>query len=96
MSTGLKLWPEPAELLGGFGEGNLSRDEYRVVAVSAEAVLNTYMRWYESHREASGKIAEQECQLLKAEEETAAWKTRCDQLLAISMNTGGQGQNLII
>jgi len=96
MSTGPKLWPAPAELLGGFGEGNLSRDEDGVVAVSAEAVLNAYTRWYESQREASGKIAEQECRLLKAEEETAAWKTRCDQLLAISMNAGGQGQNLIV
>jgi len=96
MFTGPKLWPEPAELLGGFGERNLSSDVDGVVAVSAEAALNTYTRWYESQREASGKIAEQECQLLKAEEETAAWKRRCDQLLAISMNAGGQGQNLIV
>ena len=58
MSTDPKLWPEPAELLGEFGEGNLSRDGDGVVAVSVEAVLNAYTRWYESHREASGRIAE--------------------------------------
>ena len=25
-----------------------------------------------------------------------AWKTRCDQLLAISMNAGSLGQNLVV
>ena len=54
-----KLWPEPGELLAWIGEANLSRDENVVVIpVSAEAVLNAYAQWYDSHREASVKIAD--------------------------------------
>jgi len=38
---------------------NLSCNENLVViAVSAEAVLNAYTQWYESHREATVKIVD--------------------------------------
>jgi len=59
MSNTLKLWLEPGELLEWIGEANFSRIENSVViAVSAEAVLNAYAQWYDSHREASVKIAD--------------------------------------
>ena len=91
MSNTPKCWPEPGELLEWIGEANLSRDENAVViAVSAEAVLNAYAQWYDSHREASLKIAELaalEHRLCEAEEETAVWKQRCDHLFSISEQT---------
>jgi len=59
MSNTPKLWPEPRKLLEWIGEANLLRNENAVViAVSAEAVLNAYAQWYDSHREASVKIAD--------------------------------------
>jgi len=105
MSNTPKLWPEPGELLEWIGEANLSRDENAVViAVSAEAVLNAYAQWYDSHREASVKIADLaalEHRLCKAEEETAVWKQRCDHLFTISEQTAklqdrAPSQNLIV
>jgi len=106
MSNTPKLWPEPGELLEWIGEANLSRDENTVViAVSAEAVLNAYVQWYDSHREASVKIADLaalEHRLCKAEEKTAVWKQRCDHLFTISEQTAklqdlrAPSQNLII
>jgi len=58
MSKTTKFWLGPGKLLEWIGEANLSRDENSVViAVSAEAVLNTYAQWYESHREASVEMA---------------------------------------
>jgi len=75
-----------------------------VIAVSAEAVLNAYAQWYDSHREASVKIvdlAALEHQLCEAEEETAVWKQRCDHLFTISEQTAklqdrAPSQNLIV
>jgi len=105
MSNTLKLWPEPGELLEWIGAANLSCDENTVViAISAEAVLNAYAQWYDSHWEASVKIvdlAALEHQLRKAEEETAVWKQRCDHLFPISEQTakledGTLSQNLIV
>jgi len=105
MSNTPKLWPELGELLEWSGEANLSHDENVVViAVSAEAVLNAFAQWYDSHREASVKIADLaalEHQLCKAEEETAVWKQRCDHLFTISEQTAklqdrAPSQNLII
>jgi len=67
---------------------NLSYDENLVViAVSAEAVLNAYAQWYESHWEASVEMA--------------VWKRYCDHLLVISeqatkLHAGTLSQNLII
>jgi len=59
MSNTPKIWPELGELLEWIGEANLLRDENAVViAVAAEVVLNTYAQWYDSHREASVKIAD--------------------------------------
>ena len=91
MSNTPKLWPEPGELLEWIGEANLSRVENTVViAVSAEAVLNAYPQWYDSHREASVKIVDLvalEHRLCKAEEEMAVWKQRCDHLFTISEQT---------
>jgi len=58
MSNTPKLRPKRGELLEWIGEANLSRDENAVVtAVLAEAVPNAYAQWYDSHREASVKIA---------------------------------------
>jgi len=105
MSNTPKLWPEPAELLEWIGEANLSRDENVVViAVSAEVVLNAYAQWYDSHREASVKIADVVAlghRLCKAEEETAVWKQSCDHLFTISEQTAklqdrARSQNLIV
>ena len=61
-----------------------------VIAVSAEAVLNGYSQWYDSHREASVKIADLaalEHRLRKAEEEMAVWKQHCDHLFTIREQT---------
>jgi len=105
MSNTPKLWPEPDELLEWIGEANLSRNENAVViAVSAEAVLNTYAQWYDSYWEASVKIADLvalEHRLRKAQEETAVWKQRCDHLFTISKQTAklqdrAPSQNLIV
>ena len=105
MSNTPKLWPELGELLEWIGEANLSRDENSVViAVSTETVLNAYTQWYDSHREASVKIADLaalEHRLRKAEEETAVWKQCCDHLFAISEQTAklqarALSQNLIV
>jgi len=75
MSNTPKLWSELGELLEWIGEANLLRDENSVlIAVSAEAVLNAYTQWYDSHWEASVKIADLaalEHRRRKAEEETA-------------------------
>jgi len=91
MSNTPKLWPEPGKLLEWIGEANVSCDENaEVIAVSAEAVLNAYAQWYDSHREASVKIADLaalDYQLHKAEEETAVWKQCCDHLFTISEQT---------
>jgi len=100
-----KFWPESGELLEWIGEVNLSRNENSVViAVSAKEVLNDYVQWYDSHREASVKIADLmglEHRLCKAEEETAVWKQCCDHLFAISKQTaklqaGTLSKNLIV
>jgi len=59
----------------------------RYIAVSAKAVLNAYAQWYDSHQEASVKIADLaalEHRLCEAEEETAVWKQHCDHLNTIS------------
>jgi len=105
MSITPKLWPEPGELHEWIGEANLSRDENAVViAVSAEAVLNDYAQWYDSHWEASVKIADLaalEHRLCKAEEEMAVWNQRCDHLFTISKQTAklqdrAPSQNLIV
>jgi len=88
MSNTPKFWPGPGELLEWIGEADLSRDENSVViAVSAEAVLNAYAQWYESHR--------------KASVEMTVWKLRCDHLLVISeqatkLHAGTLSQNLIV
>jgi len=88
MSNTPKFWLGPGELLEWIGEANLLRDENSVViAVSAEAVLNAYAQWYESHREASVEMA--------------VWKRRCDHLLVISeqatkLHAGTLSQNLIV
>jgi len=105
MSNTLKLWPKLGKILKWIGEANLSRDENSVViAVSAEAVLNTYTQWYDSHREASVKIVDLaglKHQLRKSEEEMAVWKQRCDHLFPISEQTaklqdGVPSKNLIV
>jgi len=81
------------------------RDENAVViAVSAEAVLNAYAQWYDSHRKAAVKIADLvalEHRLCKAEEETAVWKQYCNHLFTISEQTAklqdrALSQNLIV
>jgi len=88
MSNTPKFWPGPDKLLEWIGEVNLSRDENLVViAVSAEAVLNAYTQWYESHREASVEMA--------------VWKRCCDHLLVISeqatkLRAETLSQNLIV
>jgi len=83
----------------------MSRDENAVViAVSAEAVLNAYAQWYDTHWEASVKIADLaalENRLWKVEEETAVWKQRCDHFFTISEQTvklqdRAPSQNLIV
>ena len=84
---------------------NLSRDENVVViAVSAKAVLNAFAQWYNSHWEASVKIADPaavEHRLRKAQEKMAVWKQRCDHLFTISEQTAklqdrATCQNLIV
>jgi len=88
MSNTPKFWPGPGKLLEWIGEANLSRDENSVViAVSAEAVLNAYAQWYESHREALVEMA--------------VWKQCYDHLLVISkqatkLHAGTSSQNPII
>jgi len=105
MSNTPKVWPELGELLEWIGEANLSHDENAVVIdVSAEAVLNAYTQWYDSHRQASVKIADLaalEHRLCKEEEEMAVWKQRCDRLFTISEQTAklqdrAASQNLIV
>ena len=88
MSNTAKFWPGPGELLEWIGEANLMcRENSVVIAVSAEAVLNAYTQWYESHREASAEMA--------------VWKRCCDHLLVISeqatkLYAGTLSQNLIV
>jgi len=105
MSNTLKLWPKLGKILKWIGEANLSHDENSVViAVSAEAVLNTYTQWYDSHQEASVKIVDLaglKHRLRKSEEEMAVWKQCCDHLFPISKQTaklqdGVPSKNLIV
>ena len=84
MATQPVAWPEPDDLFAWIGEADISRDHTSaVIAVTGEAVLNAYAKWYVIHQEASLRIHEQgkEIQAMKDDKGKApALKNRIKQL----------------